>query len=303
MSTKAWINGATGLLGRAILREFKENHEGKVIGTGFSRAVGDIQKLDLLNEGAVEDFMEKEQPRFVIHSAAERRPDISENDPDATWAMNVEVTQRLAGMCNESGAWMLYISTDYVFDGTTPPYQPGDTPNPLNHYGRSKLAGEQAIQETGDDFGILRVPILYGQIENLEESAVTTMVPFLLQDVIPPQDHWATRYPTHVDDVALVCRQMVGHKAVEEGFHGIYHWSANEPYTKYEMALTMAPSLGVDPELIKADSNPSKGTPRPEDCALESTALESLALGRQRSFAEAIASVIEEALGKEESPG
>ncbi len=125
-----WITGATGLLGRAILEEFAAAYEGDFVGTGLSRATGKVEKLDLLDRSAVEAFFETKKPKFIIHSAAERKPDVSEKDPKATWTLNVDVTGHLAKLCHENGAWLLYLSTDYVFDGTAPPYQPGDDTNP-----------------------------------------------------------------------------------------------------------------------------------------------------------------------------
>lgn len=296
-----WITGATGLLGRAILEEFAAAYEGDFVGTGFSRATGKVEKLDLLDRSAVESFFETKKPKFIIHSAAERKPDVSEKDPKATWTLNVDVTGHLAKLCHENGAWLLYLSTDYVFDGTAPPYQPGDDTNPLNYYGKSKLAGEDVIQKVSDNFGILRVPILYGEIEHLGESAVTSVALDLKESPTPAQDDWAIRYPTHVKDVALLCRQMVEQRSEEEGFRGIFHWSGNEPFTKYQMACIMAPVLGISRETVTADPEPAKGTPRPQDCCLESTLLESLAFGRQRSFADAIVDILKRTELKDQS--
>lgn len=291
---KIWITGATGLLGRALMAEFAEAYEGEFVGTGYSRADDNIRKLDLRDSEAVEAFFETERPQYVVHSAAERRPDVSEKDPDGTWSLNVDSTRHLAELCNKHGAWLLYLSTDYVFDGTSPPYQPGDTPNPLNLYGKSKLAGEEALREVFNDYGILRVPILYGEVVALDESAVTVVALDLRKEPIPPQDDWATRYPTHVADVARVSRQMVEHRFIEEGFRGIFHWSGNEPFTKYEMACAMAPALGIDPESIPANAEPVDGTPRPQDCCLEISELESLAIGGQRDFTESVPSILKE---------
>ena len=287
-----WITGATGLLGRALFQEFRENFGGTTLGTGFSRASGDIRNLDLLDEKLAEAFINEHQPGYILHSAAERRPDISESDPEKTDRLNVDATRCLAKLAKETGAWILYISTDYVFDGTKPPYQAGDIPNPLNHYGKSKLEGENVIRDTTDNYAILRVPILYGSVESLEESAVTQIATQLRQDPIPPIENWATRYPTHVDDVALVCRQMVEYRADEEGFRGIFQWSGNEPFTKYEMARLMAPALDIDPSDIPSGPDQNVGTPRPQDCCLDTTGLESLGFGAQRDFADAIQGIL-----------
>jgi S-adenosylmethionine synthetase len=75
---------------------------------------------------------------------------------------------------------LIYISTDYVFDGTTPPYEVDDKPNPLQFYGETKLAGEQAIQGVNKDAVILRVPILYGSTQYNGESAINVLIDVVL---------------------------------------------------------------------------------------------------------------------------
>ena len=290
---KIWITGATGLLGRELVKEFSTSFEGETLGTGFSRAKPPVLKLDLLDPVQVETFIKEHKPRFILHCAAERRPDTSENNKEATTQLNVCVTRELARLAKAYGAWLLYISTDYVFDGTTPPYQTGDIPNPTNHYGQSKLAGENAIMDILDDYGILRVPILYGPVENLGESAVTSIANQLRKNPVPPIENWATRYPTHVADVAFVCRQMVQFKDFEAGFRGIFHWSGNEAFTKYGMACLMAPTLGIDPKSIPKGPDTDTGTtPRPKDCGLDISSIGALGFGSQRDFGASIREIL-----------
>ena len=174
------ITSASGLLGRAILKQFSNSDKWEVLGLAHSRATGVLKKVDLLDFDEAKRVVKEFKPHVLIHSAAERRPDVVENDEETCMKMNVGITKTLAKTINELNKdveipehFMLYISTDYVFDGTSPPYQPLDEPNPLNKYGKSKLAGEQAMQFYHPDGGILRVPILYGNVEYLKESAVT----------------------------------------------------------------------------------------------------------------------------------
>ena len=111
------------------------------------------------------DFILAQQPKVIVHAAAERRPDVSAEQPEQVLALNVESTRHLAQCAKEVGAYLIYISTDYVFDGTQPPYEVDDQPSPLNFYGETKLAGERALAEVMDDYAVLRVPVLYGQVE------------------------------------------------------------------------------------------------------------------------------------------
>ena len=182
MATKhrVLITGASGLLGRAILKQFSNSDSWEVLGLAHSRATGALKKVNLLDFDEAQRVVTEFKPHVLIHSAAERRPDVVENDEETCEKMNVGITKVLATTINDLNNglevpehFMLYISTDYVFDGASPPYKPMDKPNPLNKYGKSKLAGEKVVQTCLSDSGILRIPILYGNVEYLKESAVT----------------------------------------------------------------------------------------------------------------------------------
>lgn len=176
---RVMITGATGLLGRAIHKEFANSQEWEILSLGFNRVGAGITKLNLTNVEETRRVVNEFQPNIIIHAAAERRPDKVEQDKDAARRLNVESTGLLAEIVSEMNRdnpakhFMLYISTDYVFDGKSAPYQPTDATNPLNEYGRHKLEGERMIIHHCPDAGILRVPVLYGETKNLKESAVT----------------------------------------------------------------------------------------------------------------------------------
>jgi len=169
------LTGATGLLGRAIFKELNQNSDYSTTGIGYNRTGNGITKLNLLDFHNVYDFINTKKPDLIIHSAGERRPDISETEPSYTDMLNIEVTRHVASSAKSINACVIYISTDYIFDGTNPPYRPTSRPNPLNHYGKSKLAGENILWNVTKNACVLRIPVLYGQVETLEESAITTI--------------------------------------------------------------------------------------------------------------------------------
>ncbi len=279
---KVMITGATGLLGRSLMSELSSSDSLDVIGTGLRRARGAIHSLDLRDSGAVKQFVESQSPAVILHAAAERRPDVSENDPDATHSLNVEATETIVEVARTVGAWVIYISTDYVFDGSSPPYRPDAAPNPLNFYGKSKLAGEEVVRGRGGHC-VLRVPVLFGPVESLNESAVTTIAIQLLAGGEVKLDHWATRYPTSTDDVAFVCRQLVERRREEPDLAGTFHWSGDEALTKYEMARAIAEAWALDVRLI-AESSPPVGAPRPRNSQLDCSDLERIGVGRRTPF-------------------
>lgn len=279
------ITGATGMLGRALMREFAE---WKPLGLGYSRTGPGIERLDLLDFAATRDLLERERPRVIIHAAAERRPDVSEQNPEAALALNVASTRHLAQLARELGAWLLYISTDYVFDGTQPPYKPEDQPNPLNFYGKTKWEGEQAVLEEAPDGGILRVGVLFGQVEYPAESAVFAVIKDLENGAAKKVDHWAQRYPTYVDDVAYVCRKMAERAMEGQAPQGRWHFCGTEKVTKYEQALVIAEVLGLDSSHLVADPNEPAGAARPRDCQLDCSALEAAGFARWTGFRDAV---------------
>ncbi|OZJ05359.1 hypothetical protein BZG36_01532 [Bifiguratus adelaidae] len=227
---KVLVTGASGLLGRAVVRELTHSNI-EVIGTAFSRANDELIKLDLRDKDAVAAALEQWKPDAIVHCAAERRPDVAAKDEQGTRELNVECPKVLAELCNAKSIHLLYISTDYVFDGTSPPYDVTDVPNPLNFYGETKLQGEEQVRSHDPAAAILRLPILYGNTEYNAESAVN-----VLRDAVMDSskqvdmDHFATRYPTNVEDCARVIKDLIVRKE-----RGTFHFSAEEPYTKYQM--------------------------------------------------------------------
>jgi dTDP-4-dehydrorhamnose reductase len=294
-SPRILITGATGLLGRPVLCACAAVPSWRVTGTSFRRTGPGLERMDLSQIGQIPAFLDRLAPDVIIHSAAERRPDVSEKDPAGTQRLNVGATAALAQWAAERRAFLIYISSDYVFDGTTPPYTPASPTHPINTYGQSKLDGEHAVLAAGRDHAILRVPILYGEVESLDESPVTVLAKNML-NARPGEclamEHWATRYPTHTRDVAAVLRQMVARKWTDPGFSGIFHWSGAEAMTKYDMALAFAPLIGFDPARLIADATPPAGAPRPKDCHLDSSALESLDIGQRTPFAGALPAIL-----------
>ncbi|XP_051869439.1 methionine adenosyltransferase 2 subunit beta [Pristis pectinata] len=287
------VTGATGLLGRAVYKEFLEN-SWDAVGCGYRRARPNFEKVNLLDPGAVRRIIQEVKPHAVVHCAAERRPDVVQNQPDYTRQLNVNTSGCIAKESAEVGAFMIYLSTDYIFDGTNPPYRESDTPNPLNLYGESKLEGERQVLHKHPGAAVLRVPILYGPIEELEESAVSVIFgsvqcPERLANV----DHWQQRFPTHVADVARVCRQLAESRLQDSSISGVFHWSGNERMTKYEMACTMADVFRLPRgHLRPVMEAPTTGVMRPRDARLDCSRLERMGIGQRTPFRQGVKSCL-----------
>jgi dTDP-4-dehydrorhamnose reductase len=293
---KVALIGASGLLGRAVGNELAAITRWQVIRTAFRHGATNTITLDIRNEGAVRQFIADQAPDAIVVAAAERRPDVCENDPVLARALNVDALGFIASAAREIGSWILSISTDYVFDGTQPPYQPDDAPNPLNAYGRSKLDGERALLRSGVRSCVLRLPLLYGPVIDWGESAVTSLTPAIVESargVAPAvMDAWATRYPTFTPDVAVVIRQLLERHEIGESVTGLTQWSGDEPMTKFDIAQRIAQVLNIDAR-ITAQRTPIDTTPRPRNCHLASDALEVLKIGQRTPFDTALRTVLQ----------
>ncbi|MBP5227184.1 MAG: SDR family oxidoreductase [Kiritimatiellae bacterium] len=289
---KVWVTGATGLLGREVMKALRTVPGLAVTGGCWSRRAPECERVDLTDVSATEAFLNRFRPDVIVHAAAERRPDVGENNPDLVQALNVAACRTLARWSAEAGCAMIAISTDYVFDGTKPPYAPDSEPHPINRYGESKLAGERAIRDAGLERGcVLRVPILFGPTGDWAESAVTILARKMLDasaGATLEMDNWAIRYPTYTTDVAAVLRTLVLREREGKGLRGIQHWSGDEPFTKYTMARVMASVIGFDPARLQPVNAPSAGAPRPKDAHLITT-VEGIA---KTPFAQAVEQVL-----------
>jgi len=266
------------------------------------RAEPPLIRANLRDSGELHRLFEETDPALVVHTAAERRPDIVDRDPVLAESLNVTATAAIAGECARRGAFLLYISTDYVYDGSDPPYFPDSPVHPLNAYGAGKLAGEVEIAKLLGDAAILRIPILYGPVQNLEECSVTELALCLKTRKPRAVEAWANRYPVHVDDVseaviAILKARVKGKEFLEParipGGLPLYLLSGPKAYTKYAMTVAMAAGLGIDDSFISPNPSPPEGAPRPRDCRMATEGLEHLGWSAKIAFEPGIAGVLE----------
>ncbi|KAM3068948.1 hypothetical protein ACMFMG_004124 [Clarireedia jacksonii] len=295
MAKTALITGATGLLGRQVVKAF-ERENWKAVGTGFSRANPPaILKVDLGSESEVAKTIDEVKPQVVVHCAANRFPDKCDNDPEGTRALNITASASLAKLCAERSILLIYISTDYVFPGTEgdAPYEITSAPKPPNLYGETKYEGEKAVlveyEKTGKSGQtvVLRVPVLYGKGEP-EESAIGVLVNSVWKaqekDAKIKMDHWALRYPTNTEDVGRVLVDIAA-KYLESDdtskLPQILQFSSEDKFTKYEICEQFAEILGLPLDGMVANTegnDPNASVQRPYDCHLSTKALKDLGI-------------------------
>lgn len=281
--SRVLVTGASGLLGRHLMQEFRRKGW-TTQGLAFSRAKDELIKVDLTDKTAVEDIFKSFKPSVVINCAAERRPDVVEGDPSKYEHINVTVPLTLAELCTKFGAFLLHISSNSVFDGTNAPYKPTDKTNPLNVYAEHKVAAEECIKKF-PRYAILRVPVLYGRLESVDESSITKLLGSVKNSSQRTEvSDYELRFPTHCDDVALVCRQMAEYCLQNPTWSGIFHWSNEECFTKFAIAKIIAELFNLPSDHLVGNKQPSAGAKRPVNCQLDCSDLKALGFGKTTPF-------------------
>lgn len=202
------VTGASGQLGYDVERELERR--------GIEHLGTSSRELDITDREAVERLMAAYRPDAAIHCAAYTKVDLAEDEPERCWAVNADGTRNLAAACREIGAKMLYISTDYVFPGTGEQLRRTDDPvSPVNTYGRSKLAGELAVQSLLEKYFIVRISWVFGKngnnfVKTMLRLAETKAELSVVCDQIGS--------PTYTADLAPLLCDMV-----QTERYGVYH--------------------------------------------------------------------------------
>ena len=153
--TKVLVTGANGMLGQDLCPILEDE--------GFDVIETDKDVLDITNIDQVRQVLTKQKPAYLIHCAAYTNVDKAEDDFETAELINVHGTENIAKICSENNITIVYISTDYVFDGTKKSsYTPEDKANPINNYGLTKFKGEEAIRKYCEKYYITRTSWLYG---------------------------------------------------------------------------------------------------------------------------------------------
>lgn len=227
---KILVTGAAGQLGRAVCFCLAKR------GVPF-RGV-DTADFDLTDEAATLSALRAYRPDAVVHCAAYTAVDKAEAEKDLCWRVNVSGTEHIVTACREAGAPMMYISTEYVFDGSgTQPFETDAAIAPLNHYGLTKAMGEEAVRAGLAEYFILRLSWVFGQGKNFVETMLRLGAQNPQVRVVSDQ----VGSPTFTQDVAPLIADML-----ETDRYGTYH-ATNEGYCNwFEFAGEIMRGAGLD---------------------------------------------------------
>jgi dTDP-4-dehydrorhamnose reductase len=238
------IVGASGLMGGHLARAFGASRP--VVRTGNEQSGDNLVAFDMRAPGAARALVDDVRPAAVICPAAVSNVERCELEPDATRAVNVEGTLRLAEAASAVGATFVFFSSEYVFDGTAGPYDEARGVSPINEYGRQKVEVEQALPGvTGGEYIVARVSCVYGH-ERRRKNFVFQLWSALSEgrEFSTPGDQIGT--PTAAANAAEVVRDLV-----EAGERGVFHVAGAERMLRSDLARVAAEELGLDAALIR----------------------------------------------------
>lgn len=273
------VTGVKGQLGYDVMNELaKRGHEG--IGV-------DIQEMDITDAASVERVITEAAPDAVIHCAAYTAVDAAEDNVDLCRRVNAGGTENIARVCKALNCKMMYISTDYVFNGQgTRPWEPDDKREPLNVYGQTKYEGELAV-EALEKFFIVRIAWVFGVNG---KNFIKTML-----NLGKTRDHLTVvadqiGSPTYTYDLARLLVDMI-----ETDKYGRYHATNEGLCSWYEFACEIFKQAGMNVTVspVTSDQYPAKAK-RPMNSRMDKSKLDEMGFERLPSWQDALGRYLKE---------
>jgi len=262
---KILITGSNGLLGQAVSSVFSRESDFRLLLTSFEDkpfldVKSEYRKLDITNKEDVKRIASEFKPDVIINCAAFTDVDRCESEREACWKLNVDAVKNLIIASRINNSKIIHISTDYIFDGKNGPYDELHTPNPVSFYGRSKLAGENALTLSGVDYAILRTIVLYGFGKKVKPNFALWLIDKLKNNepvnIVTDQ----TGNATISDDLAYAIL-----KVTENDFKGVYNIAGKDIISRYDFAMNVCEVFGFNKALVHPilTSDLNQPAPRP----------------------------------------
>lgn len=268
--SRVLLTGVSGFLGWHLAGALKSDHE--IAGTYRANPVGTpgvkTLTLDLRDKPATEACLARFRPEVVIHTAAVTNVRFCEDNPQSARECNFEATVNLCRAAEKSGARVIFTSTDRVFDGSRGNYTEQDPPDPLDVYGRTKLAAERAVSAIANESLIVRLPLMFG----LPSPAHSSFVGWMLEAFQEKKPlHLFTdqyRTPLYVGDACDAFRVLLSRRELS----GLFHLGGRERINRVDFGYRMAEVFEFDPAVIRPLKMSEKAgiPPCPADVSLNS---------------------------------
>ena len=277
---KVLVTGAKGQLGTDLMNELEKR--------GIEGIGVDVQEMDITDAEACRRVIKNSGADAVIHCAAYTAVDAAEDNVDLCRRINGEGTRNVAQACKEADVKLMYISTDYVFDGQgTRPWEPDDERHPLNVYGQTKYEGELAVEELSDKYFIVRIAWVFGVAG---KNFIKTMLRLGKErgavSVVDDQ----IGSPTYTYDLARLLVDMI-----QTDKYGRYHATNEGLCSWYEFAKEIFRQAGMDVPVtpVSSDAFPAKAT-RPSNSRLNKDKLSENGFERLPAWQDALGRFLKE---------
>jgi dTDP-4-dehydrorhamnose reductase len=294
---KLLIIGGSGLVGSTLIKYARNIFDIHITINKTESSFVDIPntKIDLIaNKSKITNLIKRVHPDVVVHTASHSSVDLCETDKNLADLLHVDITKDIAKSCSLINSKLIYFSTDAVFEGeTNKKYVESDIPNPINHYGKTKLKAENIILNHSPRNVILRPAVIYGW--HKKSRFTNWIIESLLsgKSVDPHVDQFNT--PTLVDDLAKSIILII-----EKDICGLFHSTGKTCVNRYELACIIAEVFGFDKKLIKPVTSSEKKqlAPRPKKTCLDSSKLENTINYQFKDIREGIKFLYEKSLKK-----
>ena len=271
---KVLVTGAKGQLGYDVMNELAKR--------GYEAIGVDVQEMDITDAQAVDRVITESGVDKVIHCAAYTAVDAAEDNVDLCRKVNAQGTENIAKVCKKLDIPMLYLSTDYVFDGEgTRPWEPDDKRDPLNVYGQTKYEGELAIEENLDKYFIVRIAWVFGVNG---KNFIKTMLKLAENHDTITVVNDQVGSPTYTYDLSRLLVDMI-----ETDKYGRYHATNEGLCTWYEFAVEIFRQAGISVNVVPVTSEEFQAkAKRPHNSRLNKDKLDEMGFKRLPSWQDAL---------------
>ncbi len=250
---KILVTGSNGLLGQKLTSLMLKQKDVSLVAT--SRGVNRYAikagytyiELDIANKTEAIQVISSVKPDVVINTAAVTQVDNCERNRKKCTNVNVEGVKNLVSVCETLNIHLIHLSTDFVFDGNSGPYDEEAPTNPLSYYGETKVQAEDLLKAANCKWTIVRTVLVYGALKDMSRSNIVLWAKSALereQEIKVVSDQWRT--PTLAEDLAMGCLLIA-----MKGKGGVYHISGNEMMSILEIVQQVANFWHLDQNMIR----------------------------------------------------
>lgn len=281
---KILVTGSSGLIGSQLTKDLSKTETVFSVYNTSIPTYGIPVNLDLTQPEQISKVLDEIHPDVILHLAALTDVDKCQENYELSYEINTKPSQIISKFAEKNNIFLIYVSTDYVFDGKYGLRKESDLPNPQTIYGKTKLEGEHIIENSKNPWCIVRTSTPFGVHDKKKSFLVWVTESLLAGEEIQIVDDQFTS-PVYIPHFSEMLQEIISKKIT-----GLFHLSGNTRISRYDLAVLLAQKLGLNTKLII----PTKieymnwNSPRPADCSLDSTKISSLLETKPKEISETI---------------